>query len=465
MDKLRRYPNQFEAFLFKIITNKKNKKIMAKKLSFERMIEIMQEVNPKIQLLDEFRGKNGKPWCHYICECGNKTEKSWNDLQQGKKCMECSKCRPLSFEERVGILKERNPNVILLEVERGKNGKAMCTFKTTFDETIRKSDWSNLTARLEEPEKTKEERIMEYKKQIIDGGFGLDVYDFFTKEGENVGGNIYLKYKCKCGNILTKALYRILKGEMCIKCPRESNMMSIEERMEKLREVGKDDIIIYSQRSVDDRSLVVVKCSCGNIEERKWGDVLRSKGCGVCNGNKKLTLEERRENLKSIGSEMIIIDEFFKNGDWWCTYKCTCGREHKKTWDHLRTTVACPNCYSSKGENKINKWLTKNEINFKQFKTFEDLRSVHGTHYLSYDFYLPDFNLLIEYDGEYHFMPITKNKEKAEENFEKQKRRDELKTNYAKNNNIKLLRIPYTEFKNVENILENEIFGGFNNYI
>jgi hypothetical protein len=39
------------------------------------------------------------------------------------------------------------------------------------------------------------------------------------------------------------------------------------------------------------------------------------------------------------------------------------------------------------------------------------------------------------------------------------RRRDKIKDDYAKQKNIKLLRIPYFEFQNISEILEKEIYG------
>lgn len=76
---------------------------------------------------------------------------------------------------------------------------------------------------------------------------------------------------------------------------------------------------------------------------------------------------------------------------------------------------------------------------------------------LPFDFYLPEYNVCIEYDGIQHFEPTRFNKkmtiEEANDNFIQQKFRDEIKNNYCKNNNIKLLRIPYTEYDNIEKVI------------
>ena len=70
---------------------------------------------------------------------------------------------------------------------------------------------------------------------------------------------------------------------------------------------------------------------------------------------------------------------------------------------------------------------------------------------LSYDFYLPKYNLLIEYQGEYHDGSVHK---ETKERFERQQEHDRRKREYAERNNIKLLEIWYWDFDNIEEILK-----------
>ena len=74
---------------------------------------------------------------------------------------------------------------------------------------------------------------------------------------------------------------------------------------------------------------------------------------------------------------------------------------------------------------------------------------------MAYDFYLPDYNFLIEYDGEFHYKPIFNEKK-----FEIEKIRDALKDEYAKKNHFYLLRIPYLEYENIEETIKNSLFKG-----
>lgn len=71
---------------------------------------------------------------------------------------------------------------------------------------------------------------------------------------------------------------------------------------------------------------------------------------------------------------------------------------------------------------------------------------------LPFDFYLPSYNILIEYDGEHHFQPVKG--WGGEEKFKLTQKNDEIKNNYCKDNNITLLRLPYTH---TENDIKNEI--------
>ena len=77
-----------------------------------------------------------------------------------------------------------------------------------------------------------------------------------------------------------------------------------------------------------------------------------------------------------------------------------------------------------------------------------------------FDFYLPKYNLMIEYDGEQHFSVAhfsNNNEEKNIQAFEGTRKRDKLKNKYCKDNDTNLLRIPYYEAKNIDSIIINHL--------
>lgn len=98
----------------------------------------------------------------------------------------------------------------------------------------------------------------------------------------------------------------------------------------------------------------------------------------------------------------------------------------------------CPYCARSHGEDYVSEYLLERGINFETQKKFS------GCFYkrqLPFDFYLPDFNVLIEYDGVQHSHPIDFFG--GEKGFKAQNKRDTIKNDYAIKNNIHLLRIMY----------------------
>lgn len=109
--------------------------------------------------------------------------------------------------------------------------------------------------------------------------------------------------------------------------------------------------------------------------------------------------------------------------------------------NHLYNASGCPNCKSSKGELTILNILNNKNIKYEREKKFE--LCVYKRK-LPFDFYLYEHNICIEYDGVQHFKEINKwVSEKS--SLKHQQLKDNIKTEYCKNNNIVLLRIRYDE--------------------
>ena len=113
----------------------------------------------------------------------------------------------------------------------------------------------------------------------------------------------------------------------------------------------------------------------------------------------------------------------------------------------------CPICKMSKGEKFIYYFLKKNKKNFIWQKEFDGLIGVNNGN-LSYDFYLPEYNLLIEYQGQYHDGTAFG---QTEEEYAKQQEHDKRKREYAMNNNIELFEIWYWDYDNIEQILREKL--------
>jgi very-short-patch-repair endonuclease len=135
------------------------------------------------------------------------------------------------------------------------------------------------------------------------------------------------------------------------------------------------------------------------------------------------------------------------------------GKFKQQPNNHLNGT-GCPICNSSKGELRISRYFMNNKIKYVSQKTFNDCKNPKTNYKLRFDFYIPSKNLLIEYDGQQHFItrkigshyitPIELKKIHC---------RDKIKTEYAKQHGIKLLRIKYTQLSKIEEILKNNGVG------
>lgn len=97
----------------------------------------------------------------------------------------------------------------------------------------------------------------------------------------------------------------------------------------------------------------------------------------------------------------------------------------------------------SKGEERIAKFLFENNVRFiREYYHHHLFNYFHKKHLLFFDFYLPEYDAVIEFDGIYHF-----------KGDRKQQSRDSIKNYYCKNKGIKILRIPYWKFKDIDNII------------
>lgn len=198
---------------------------------------------------------------------------------------------------------------------------------------------------------------------------------------------------------------------------------------------------------------VKILCKIHGIFEQTPKNHITGKGCGKCRGL-------HQTNTEIINRFQLIHDDLYdylktiyKNMKTKVIIICSKHGEFLQTPDtHLRGS-GCPKCKNSKGESKIHKLLTDRKINFVPQKMFDKCRNPLTGKMLPFDFYLPDFKMCIEYDGEQHFKKMRFKKS----NLEKIQMRDKEKTNYCKKNNIFLLRISYKEIKKIEDIINDHI--------
>jgi very-short-patch-repair endonuclease len=107
----------------------------------------------------------------------------------------------------------------------------------------------------------------------------------------------------------------------------------------------------------------------------------------------------------------------------------------------------CPICRESKGENYLSILFTNNKIKYVRGKDARFQGLIGKRVGLTCDFYLPDYKVIVEYDGEHHFKPIFGSTDNSRmSTYNTTYTNDTIRDNFAKSNKegISLIRIPYT---------------------
>jgi len=200
-----------------------------------------------------------------------------------------------------------------------------------------------------------------------------------------------------------------------------------------------------------DKKIKII-CKDHGIFEQTPRHHLNGCGCQKCSKTHKLTTDEFIEESKLIhGDKYDYSLVEYKNSI--IKVKIICpnhGIFEQRPRYHLKNKSGCPICNESKGEKIIRKYLCENKIPFYPQKRFKDCRDIKP---LPFDFYLIDLNVCIEYDGEQHYN--SRCNFGGKNRFLDIKRKDEIKNNFCKKNNIYLIRISYNE--DIINKLQNEI--------
>lgn len=269
--------------------------------------------------------------------------------------------------------------------------------------------------------------------------------------------------KCKiCGTIFSVRAGHLLEGQGCPNCRRKSITKTHEEFLEELYIKNyKSYTFDILEKYKTSHTKLLCKCKiCNNKWNAKPNLLLQGRGCPKCGRktagiSKTLSDNEIKNRIKDINPNIEIIGEYTKLKEK-IECKCLlCNNIWFPTPANLLKGSSCPLCSTSKGEEKIIDVLTNMNISFEPQKMFEGLLGVYGGK-LSYDFYLPDYNMLIEFQGKQHYESIDWFG--GNEKFEYQQEHDKRKREYAYKNNYNFLEIPYWDFDNIEDILKNIIY-------
>jgi len=233
----------------------------------------------------------------------------------------------------------------------------------------------------------------------------------------------------------------------CKYCYYDRNRNSIESVIKSAMKIHGDKYDYSKSVYVDNRTPMVIICpEHGEFKKSSNSHISAKSGCPTCSNisasecRTKTHDEFLVDAVNTHGDRYEYLTQYVKSTDK-ITIKCTkCGHTFEQ---EPRTHVwgrGCPVCKHSTGESEVRQILLENGIDFIPEHKFDDCRNVQP---LPFDFYLPELNTCIEYDGRQHFEPVEFFGGEAA--LKEIKKRDTIKTNYCNDNDVTLLRIRYDE--------------------
>lgn len=240
-------------------------------------------------------------------------------------------------------------------------------------------------------------------------------------------------------------------------CPKCNNKnVSSEEFISKAKLIHGD---LYDYSLVEYKTAktkIQIRCNIHGAFKCTPNNHLNGKGCPICSGSfLDLDLFINKANKKHNFIYDYSIVEYNKSNE---NINIICSKHgifEQTPNNHLRGQ-GCPKCRLSKGELRIENWLATHNIKFQSQKRFSDCRNKQP---LPFDFYLPEHNICIEFDGEQHTTPYRykTDGDKFTKRFEQTKLHDEIKNTYCELSNLKLIRISYKNFNIIDTILGDNI--------
>lgn len=282
------------------------------------------------------------------------------------------------------------------------------------------------------------------------------VYNYFKDNGYILLSERYInthtKLKTMCPNkhIHYISFANFKTGYRCPECYKEKSSERQRHPINYVKQYFSNyGYKLLSKKYINSSSPLKVECPSGHIYDVRFDNFKSGKRCPYCSG-RIISYGYVKKSIENEG--YTLLSKNYKNNHIKLKIQCDNSHIFKMTWGNFQSGSRCPICSASKGEKKIAEILALLKINYIPQFSFDDKDM---TRY-KFDFALfginKDLISIIEYDGIQHYEPVDyfggKNK------FNQQRRRDQIKNQYCKDNNIPLLRIPYWEFDSIEQILD-----------
>jgi very-short-patch-repair endonuclease/predicted SPOUT superfamily RNA methylase MTH1 len=375
-------------------------------------------IEQECELLEtEYKSNNTK--MKYRCDCGNESNITFNNFQNGHRCIKCSGKEKLTYEYVKNYFTEQDCE--LLETEyKNANTKIKYKCKNGHITDIIFSSFKNGNRCAE---------CNGNKKYTFN-----EVYNYFIEQKcellsqEYINIDTKMKYKCYCGNESQISFNSFKNGCRCIKC---SGNEKLTFKYVK-NYFTEQDCELLDTEYINNETLMEYKCKCSNISKISYASFKKGHRCIKCGGKEKLTLEYVKNYFKEQNCELLSNE--YINANTKIEYICECKNNSEITYANFKNGSRCNMC-KNKTELKLLKWVK--EI-YSQFiiKTQVKFDWCKNKRLLPFDFYIEDLNLIIELDGPQHFKQVSNWKSPEETKII-----DDLKNKLALENNFKVIRI------------------------
>lgn len=274
-------------------------------------------------------------------------------------------------------------------------------------------------------------------------------YDYSNTIYTNASSNIDIICRIDGHGLFKQNAYIHKKGANCPKCS-DRIKLDICDFIERSTIIH-GDLYDYSESIyTNNKTKLVIKCKKHGIFKQRPNDHLSGYGCPSCGGTIKKDIYKFIQDANNIHNNKYKYDNvIYTSSNKKISIECSKHGIFKQTPNKHISGQGCPKCNKSRGETIIENFLTKSNIEYIPQKSFDDLIFKNK---LIFDFYLPTYNMCIEYDGIQHFEPIKIFG--GVEKFHLQKMKDDIKNNYCFDKKIKLVRISYKDFDIIYEILK-----------
>lgn len=419
-----------------------------------------------------------------LCHCSNTFKTDYNQFKNMNKrqCNECgfrrsADSKRLSYKEVKNFIEVESDSGCRLLSEEYVSAhsklnilcKCKKEFKTSYQEFRSSNKRQCNHCGYENISESLKLSYEDVKKFIEDNESGCKLLSKTYKNSSEK-----LKLRCRCGKVFHVSFNHIKSNnkKQCNECSYVdmSSIMSITHNdfIRRLRQETNNEYSTSETYSGMMNRLLFTHNKCGYSWRTTPNSILNGgSGCPICSkktgGRKraKTTNTFKREMVSIYGNEYTLMSEYVVSHMPVTIKHVSCGEVYNVIPSVLlRKTHGCPFCsLPSRAEIKILNHLKNLKVKHKKEFRIDECRNIHP---LPFDFAIlnqsgASIMALVEYDGEHHYESINFggiSDDEALINHQKTKHNDNIKNQYCKDNNIPLLRIPYWDFDNIEEILE-----------